>query len=62
MKYRVNYDNGQVSQTFKTRREANAELAIVNQEGGYAYVQVYLAGSADDPGDWFRVRGANASR
>lgn len=47
MNYRVNYANGQVSQTFATRREANVHFADISRENRHAFVQVYILGSAD---------------
>lgn len=55
--YRVNYGNGQVSNTFEKRAEALQHLRDSLRDNGYAFLQRYEAGSADDPGDWFKVRG-----
>lgn len=49
--YRVNYGNGQVSGWFFSHREATDYQVKV----GFGWVEVYLAGSADEPGDWFHV-------
>ena len=51
--FRVNEGNGQVGETLKTKREAFAELARSRETNGYAFVEFYSPGSADDPGDWF---------
>lgn len=47
--YRVNYGNGQVSQTFKSLNAARQELARLSC--GFAYVQRYVG-----DGEWARVR------
>ena len=58
--YRVNYGNGQVGAEVPTRELAErlADMERETNRGAYApfvYVQQYRAGSADSPGDWFRV-------
>lgn len=52
MDYRVNYGNGQVSDTVKSRTVAKQRAL----ECAYAWVEIYLAGSADCPGGWFAIQ------
>lgn len=52
--FRINFGNGQVQGPYDTRAEADRAFYACNPDG-YTYLQEYHAGSADDPGDWFRV-------
>lgn len=57
MEYRVNYGNGQVSETFTSKRAALQHVVQCRARDeaytGYYYVEFYVPGSADEPGDWF---------
>jgi hypothetical protein len=55
MMYRVNYSNGQVSKTFETKHEAFAHIEAMDQYQAFAFVEFYDPGTADAPGDWFRI-------
>jgi hypothetical protein len=55
-RYRVNYGNGQVSDA-GTLEQAKRELAQLTQYRAFAFIQVRIVGTADEPGDWFRYRG-----
>ena len=56
--YRINYGNGQVSETMTDPTVARREYARTRAElyGEYARLQRYEVGSADEPGDWFTMR------
>lgn len=58
--YRVNYGNGQVGCTIPDLETAErvADLERGANRGAYApfiYLQRYIVGSADEPGEWIRV-------
>ena len=62
MSYRVNFGNGQVSNTYDTKREACEVLWIADEQGAYAWLQKYEAGSADCPGEWVTCRSHDVKR
>lgn len=53
--YRVNFGNGQVDRETSDRREAMRDLERARKDGP-GFLQVYIPGTADDPGDWFNAR------
>ena len=54
--YRIDYRNGQVSDTMTNRREAIMVLAEAQRDCPTARLEWFDAGTADAPGDWFPVR------
>ena len=56
MRYRVNYGNGQVSNTVNSVKAAQREIDALPTYQGIARIEVYIPGSADCPGEWFTVR------
>lgn len=57
--YRANEGNGQVGPTRRTAKEARADLVDIDGNvNAFGWVERYHHGTADDPGDWFRVRTA----
>jgi hypothetical protein len=59
--YRVNYGQGQVSVSFDRFSDAQRCLRLARPDDPGAFIECYEAGSADDPGDWFRVKGYHYS-
>lgn len=53
--YRVNYGNGQVSPTYRRRTHAQRHLREQAMQSAFMFIEYYMAGSADDPGEWVRV-------
>lgn len=54
--YRINYGNGQVSETFRDLRAAMRALRAESGSVGHpACIERYEPGTADDPGDWFPI-------
>lgn len=53
-RYRVNYGNGQVSETC-TLMEAQRLKAAETTYAAYCFIEKRTYGTADQPGDWFRL-------
>jgi hypothetical protein len=54
--YRVTEGNGQVSCQYGSKRAAIAQLKLSLVTNASARLQRYFPGTADEPGDWFRVQ------
>lgn len=53
MQYRWNFGDGQVGETRETRRAAREDGAV--GDGPHpGWTEIYVQGTADEPGDWFR--------
>lgn len=62
MKYRVNFGQGQVSHTFKTRPDAQRYIDSCRQQGSDPYVGHYFVEFWDPAGGWFPVAQTKKAR
>ena len=53
--YRISFGNGQVLELGSDLKAARRELET-HRSNGYARLQFFDPGTADDPGDWFNLK------